>query len=268
MNIRRMAGRVLAAWVAFWRRVEGPELEPPIWHSHYLSYRVSRNALMTLGHRLRGVVIDIGAGTGHGETYLDTDKTTYFPTDLPTGRDANDVTISRKGKAPVHHCSIYELPFPDNEFGGAMVLMVLEHLERPTKGLAELYRVAEPGGLVLISTPFAFPVHGAPFDFRRWTPVGLESELREVGYELEECIPCGAAFSSVTMNFHLALRFHVMKGGPAFIPKLIVFQLLMPLIIAMQGITNFLALIFDRLDTSGAFPLAVVALARKPKADR
>jgi hypothetical protein len=149
-----------------------------------------------------------------------------------------------------------------------MVLMVLEHLACPTKGLIELYRVVEPGGLVLISTPFAFPAHGASFDFRRWTPVGLESELRGVGYELEEYIPCGAAFSSVSMNFHLALLYHVTKGGPAFIPQLIAFQLLVPLILAMQGITNFLALIFDRLDTSGAIPLPVVALARKPKANR
>lgn len=40
------------------------------------------------------------------------------------------------------------------------------------------------------------------------------------------------------------------------------------LILATQGLTNLWARIFDRLHTSGAFPLAVVALPRKPKADR
>ncbi|MEN8130291.1 MAG: methyltransferase domain-containing protein [Pseudomonadota bacterium] len=266
LRIRRVLGRMLASWVAFWRRLEGPELEPPIWHSHYLSHRVSRDVLKAFGNRLRGVVIDIGAGTGHGETYLDKGSTTYYPTDLPSGRDPSDRRISLTGKAPVHNCSVYELPFPTNNFGGGMILMVLEHLEWPQLGLGELFRVIEPGGLVLVSTPFAFPVHGAPFYFRRWTPAGLETELRKVGFEVEECIPCGAIFSSVTMNFHLGLRFHVMHSGPAFVQKLI--ALLLPLILPMQAITNLLALNFDRIDRSGAFPLAVVSLARKPKADR
>jgi SAM-dependent methyltransferase len=266
MEIRRFFGQILAAWVAFWRHIEGPELEPPIWHSHYLSHRVSSDFLKTLGNRLRGVIIDIGAGTGHGETYLDTGKTTYFPTDLPTGRDANDVTISRKGKTPVHYCSVYDLPFPTNNFGGGLILMVLEHLEWPQNGLRELFRVVEPGGLVLVSTPYAFPVHGAPFDFRRWTPVGLAAELREVGFELEECIACGGAFSSVTINFHLALRYHVMNRGPKFFRMLAASFL--PLILALQALSNSLALTLDRLDRSGAFPIAVVALARKPKLEK
>ena len=101
VNVRHVLGRMLACWIAFWRSLEGSELEPRIWHSHYLSHRVSRDVLKRLGNRLKGRVIDIGAGTGHGEVYLGKDVTTYYPTDLPSGRDVNDRHISRKGKAPV-----------------------------------------------------------------------------------------------------------------------------------------------------------------------
>lgn len=38
--LRRYLGRLLGQWVAFWRWLEGSELEPPIWHSHYLTHHV------------------------------------------------------------------------------------------------------------------------------------------------------------------------------------------------------------------------------------
>ena len=136
----------------------------------------------------------------------------------------------------------------------------------PQKGLVELFRVVEPGGMVLISTPFAFPVHGTPYDFRRWTPAGLEAEPQAAGFELESSIACGSCFSSLTVNFHLALRFHIMKGGAVFLRHFIAF--LLPLILVMQGVMNFLALILDGMDRSEAFPLTLVVLARKPKGDR
>ena len=48
--------------------------------------------------------------------------------------------------------SIYELPYDENGFELVVCCEVLEHLEHPQNGLAELARVAEKG--VLLSTPW------------------------------------------------------------------------------------------------------------------
>jgi SAM-dependent methyltransferase len=262
ISLAQSLNEKLAVWMALWRRVEGPEQEPPVWHCHYLPHRVSRDALTSLGSRLRGSIVDVGAGAGYGERFLDERSTVYFPTDLPSGRDAQDAAISCRGRAPVCHCSIYELPFANDRFGGGIALMVTEHLECPARGLAELFRVVKPGGLVLVSTPFAFPVHGAPADFRRWTRAGLESELRGVGFEVAETAACGAAFSTIAMNAILALRFHLLGSAPLPVRKTIGFAL--PLLLAFQALANVTAPMLDHLDRSGALPICVVALARKP----
>lgn len=94
-------------------------------------------------------MIDIGAGTGHGAIYLDPNRSEYFPTDLPSGRDPADPLISKQVQAPVFHCSVYELPFPEAHFDGAMMLSVLEHLEYPQRGLIEIFRVLKPGSYFL-----------------------------------------------------------------------------------------------------------------------
>lgn len=256
-------GKRLSEWVAFWRNVEGPELEPPVWHSHYLSTHVSGSQLHALGKLLRGQIIDIGAGSGHGMRYLDRSQSDYFPTDLVTGRDAGDRQITVQGRAPVFNCSVYDIPFPDGHFGGAMMLSVLEHLEFPQKALGEVFRVLKPGALMLVSTPFAFSVHGAPQDYRRWTPAGMERELRLAGFDVVGGAPCGAAFSSLTMNFHMTIRHHLVEAGPKWCRILIGFSL--PGILLLQAIMNGVALLADTLDRSQAFPLAVVVLARKLK---
>jgi SAM-dependent methyltransferase len=264
-TIRRLLGRLLSQWVAFWRRIEGPELEPPIWHSHFLSHHVTKSNLTELGHELNGLVIDIGAGTGHGARYLDPESTEYFPTDLPDGRDAADLRISQQSTAPVFHCSVYDLPFPEAHFGGAMMLSVLEHLEHPGKGLAEIYRVLKPGAYFLVSTPFVFPVHGAPWDFRRWTLAGLGLELQGAGFEIVREETCGGGAAALAMSFHLLLRYHFLRGS-GIGKKLLALLLAVssPVVLIEQALINGLACLLDRHDRTCAFPLVVTVLARKP----
>ena len=171
-------GRLLSLWSNFWRKIEGPELEAKVWHSHYLTSHFAETVLPSLGYQLSGIVVDIGAGTGYGRKFLNVEATHYIPTDLPTGRDANDCGIDRGGVGPVLYCSCYKLPFRNETIDAVVLLSVMEHLLHPQHALEEAFRVLHKGGRVMISTPFAFPVHGAPFDFRRWTPDGLVDEVQ------------------------------------------------------------------------------------------
>ena len=64
---------------------------------------------------------------------------------------------------------------------------VLEHLPEPQAAVDEMFRVLEPGGLLLLTTRFLFPIHDAPHDYFRFTKYGLRHLLRRFEIvELEE----------------------------------------------------------------------------------
>lgn len=71
----------------------------------------------------------------------------------------------------------------DNSFGVVLCTEVLEHLHTPPKAIAEFHRILKPGGLLLLSTRFIFPIHDAPGDYYRFTKYGLRYLLREFTIE-------------------------------------------------------------------------------------
>lgn len=61
---------------------------------------------------------------------------------------------------------------------------VLEHLPEPQRAIDEMYRVLKPGGTLLLTTRFLFPIHDAPHDYFRFTKYGLRHLLR--AFEIKE----------------------------------------------------------------------------------
>lgn len=55
---------------------------------------------------------------------------------------------------------------------------VLEHLHTPEKAMSEFHRVLKPGGMIILSTRFIFPIHDAPGDYFRYTQFGLRHLFR------------------------------------------------------------------------------------------
>ena len=69
-----------------------------------------------------------------------------------------------------------------DRFSAVLCSEVLEHVERPWVALPELRSVIRPGGWIVITTLFAFPEHGFPDDFFRYSRSGLASLLRAAGF--------------------------------------------------------------------------------------
>ena len=75
----------------------------------------------------------------------------------------------------------------DASFDVVLCTEVLEHLPEPQRAIDEMFRVLVPGGQLLLTTRFLFPIHDAPHDYFRFTKYGLRYLLRRFEIaELEE----------------------------------------------------------------------------------
>ena len=75
----------------------------------------------------------------------------------------------------------------DASFDVVLCTEVLEHLPEPQRAIDEIYRVLVPGGQLLLTTRFLFPIHDAPHDYFRFTKYGLRHLLRRFDItELQE----------------------------------------------------------------------------------
>src|SRR5690606_18990030 len=64
-------------------------------------------------------------------------------------------------------------PFADESYDGLLATEVFEHVPNPSTLLGEAYRVLRPGSCLIVSTPFAWREHEAPYDFFRYTSFGM-----------------------------------------------------------------------------------------------
>lgn len=70
-------------------------------------------------------------------------------------------------------CSATDLPFDNESFDSHVSFEVLEHIDDPYKYFLEAARVVKRGGIIVLSTPFLFRMHGGEpsheKDFFRYT---------------------------------------------------------------------------------------------------
>ena len=62
-----------------------------------------------------------------------------------------------------------ELPLSSGSVDCVVCCEVLEHVRKPEQAVAEMYRALKPGGVLIASTPFLYPVHADPDDYSRFT---------------------------------------------------------------------------------------------------
>lgn len=78
----------------------------------------------------------------------------------------------------------HALPMEDNTFDTILCTEVLEHLHTPAKAISEMKRVLKPGGTLILTTRFVFPLHDTPHDYFRYTKYGLLHLLE--GWDVKE----------------------------------------------------------------------------------
>jgi ubiquinone/menaquinone biosynthesis C-methylase UbiE len=141
------------------------------------------------------VIIDVGCGEGITlEKLLKT-----FPGKNIRGVDAEDenIRICTDHNLPVIAGDVYQLPFEDNSVDCVLFSEVIEHLDHPESALAEIRRVLQPEGRVIIIFPndFMFKVSRMltgmvkealydPGHVKQWTPDKIRHSLTSQGFSI------------------------------------------------------------------------------------
>jgi SAM-dependent methyltransferase len=107
---------------------------------------------------VRGVVLDLGAGLRP------------FADLIP----GTTVALDRRPRPEIDVIGdAHELPFGDATVDAVVCTEVFEHLLDPPTAARELIRVLKPGGRLVLTTRFCFPLHDRPADFWRFTSYTL-----------------------------------------------------------------------------------------------
>jgi SAM-dependent methyltransferase len=189
-----------------------------------------------------GRLIDIGCGT---KPWLPT----FAPhIDEHIGVDHED-TVHGLSRVDVI-ADAYELPFADSSVDTVLLTEVLEHLEAPARALAECRRVLRPGGYVIATTPFSWPLHEEPRDFFRYSPHGLRHLSGAAGLEVAEVRALSGIWTTISLHFSWA----VLRYRP----------LAPPVVDAISVVAQRLAWWVERLDWRETLSWNHLLVARRP----
>lgn len=139
--------------------------------------------------------------------------------------------------------------------GSVVCTQVLEHVPRPWEAMAEIARVLQPGGYLILSVPHLSVMHEIPHDYYRYTRYGLRALSEQSGLEVERIIESGGlvAFLSHAVSMVLFCSLAIIPGmrWPAWL------------------FNRALVAVFGLLDRwfggRRIYPCNLVVLARKPK---
>src|SRR5882724_5674024 len=91
------------------------------------------------------------------------------------------------------HC----LPLRSGSFSMVLATEILEHVREPQQVIDEISRILVPGGRLVLTTRFVFPLHDAPHDFFRFTKYGLKHLFND--WNDVRIIPESNSFESVAI---------------------------------------------------------------------
>lgn len=70
---------------------------------------------------------------------------------------------------------LHSLNLPDESVGTALLFDTIEHVREPWRAMAELHRCLRPGGLLILTSVWYFPIHAYPDDYWRFTASAFRS---------------------------------------------------------------------------------------------
>lgn len=208
---------------------------------NFLAHRINKAVAESIEYR--GRVIDLGCGTAPYKELILKQANEYIGVDWKNSfHDQRNVDVF----ADISK----ELPFPDDYADMVTAFQVMEHLEDPQKFLSESHRILRPEGQLVLTVPFMWHVHEAPYDFFRYTRYGLNHLLTKVGFQAADIKENTGFWQTWVLMFN----YHTVRFNRGLLKVFFV-----PLWWIGQSIAPFL----DRLDRHPEMTGSYTVVARK-----
>ena len=154
-------------------------------------------------------IVDIGAGKAPYKKIFKYKK--YIICDVENKYNFEDIVIIKPNDI---------LPLKDDYADLALSTEVLEHVKDIDLFLSEIYRIMKSGGKLIMTTPFLWPVHEAPNDYRRFTNFGIKHLLTKKGFKNIKIIRSNGFLFTLCQLIVMNLKARI------FVPIVIVFNLI------------------------------------------
>jgi SAM-dependent methyltransferase len=146
-------------------------------HPYYFMRRGLLSAMKKWAPELKGKLLDFGCGSKPYRSLFNVEE--YIGLDYEkTGHDHTNeqIDVFYDGRS---------IPFPDEHFDSILCSEVVEHLFNVPEVLKEMKRVLKPGGVILITCPFVWSEHEAPYDYARYTRFALNDIIGREGLAIK-----------------------------------------------------------------------------------
>lgn len=151
------------------------------------------------------------------------------------------------------------MPLADESVDTILCTEVMEHVADPEMTVKEFARVLRPGGTVITTAPFVYPVHDE-FDYFRYAPDGLAAMMRRNGLVIEKVEPLSGTATTLAVMFNM-YWFDVGFMWTKWLYP--VGLLLRPLLWLLCMLVNLLGGVFEELLPSYQFAFNHLTIARK-----
>jgi SAM-dependent methyltransferase len=161
---------------------------------NWLIHKINRQIVVDNLNIINGIVYDLGCGNKPYKNLICSKAENYVGVDWGNTYHNHEMDI----QADLNK----ELPIEDEVADTVVSFQVLEHLSEPKVFLRESRRILKKNGNVLITVPFQWHVHEAPYDYFRYTPFGLKYLLSEAGYNSIEIKSNGGFWVTFILKFN------------------------------------------------------------------
>ncbi len=207
-------------------------------------------------HFKSGTLLDIGCGTKPYQSFYP--HTDYLGIDWPHNLHKSH---------PEAYADAQYIPFATATFDTVVCTEVIEHLPEPALALQNIARVLRPGGHLILSAPFVHVLHEVPFDFFRFTPIGLQHLVKGAGFEVVNTWARGGVLSvliSLWGRYLMGFLRRFLNRLPRRFESLFVTPLIRwPQRLAAYWLINHRRWGGDLFDPSQALSLGYVLVARR-----
>jgi SAM-dependent methyltransferase len=181
-------------------------------------------ALQAAGSRGRGSRVDVAAPL----TVVDVGCGRRPYASLFGNAQVIGIDMDAIGSSPDLVADALHLPLRDGCADLVFSSQVLEHVPDPQRMVAQCCRLLAPGGVLLLTAPFYWPLHEEPHDYHRFTGHGLTTLMLANGLQqVSVAADCGALTQVAVSIIELLPRWAL--------PLMPVINLLTP---ALQRLSN------------------------------